>query len=139
MFVLLLHLLYVFNKYLTMLKKTLVLGASLKPNRYSNIAINMLRNYHIEVVAIGLRNGIVNDVEIITSTNHLKAQNIDTITLYLNAKRQQLYYDFILNLKPRRVIFNPGTENLELIKLLEKHHINYEIACTLVLLRTGQY
>ena len=122
-----------------MSKKTLVLGASLKPNRYSNMAINMLCDYKHEVVAIGLRKGYIKNVEILTNINDFKEDRIDTVTLYLNAKRQIAYYDFILNLKPRRVIFNPGTENWDLIQLLEKNKIAYEIACTLVLLRTGQY
>ncbi len=66
-------------------------------------------------------------------------KNVDTVTLYLNAKRQEEYYDYIISLKPRRVIFNPGTENFEFEKLLKKNAIYAEIACTLVLLRTCQY
>ncbi len=122
-----------------MIKKTLVLGASLKSVRYSNIAIEMLREYHHPVVAFGLRKGIVNDVEIVTSLTQIEEENIDTITLYLNPKRQKEYYQFILNLKPKRVIFNPGTENLELMQLLDKKNIFYEVACTLTLLRTNQF
>lgn len=130
---------YVFNKKLTMTKKTLVLGASLKPERYSNIAINMLREYNYEVVAFGLRKGMVCNVEIITDLKHQSIHNIHTVTLYLNAKRQASYYDFILSLKPERVIFNPGTFNEEFILLLKKNNISVEIACTLVLLRTEQF
>ena len=122
-----------------MSKKTLVLGASLKPHRYSNIAIKMLREYKHKVVAFGLRKGIVLDVPIITDLANFEEQDIDTVTLYLNAKRQVEFYNFIINLKPKRVIFNPGTENFEFYKLLEKAQIDFEIACTLVLLRTGQY
>ena len=122
-----------------MSKKTLVLGASLKPIRYSNIAINMLLDYQHEVVAIGLRKGSVRDVTIITDISNFTESNIDTVTLYLNASRQASYYDFIIKLKPNRVIFNPGTENWEFMDLLEKNRINYEVACNLVLLRTGQY
>ena len=62
-----------------------------------------------------------------------------TITLYLNSQRQKAYYDYILGLKPQRIIFNPGTENLELIKLAKEQGIEIEIACTLVMLSTGAY
>ncbi len=118
-------------------KKTLVLGASLNPNRYSNLAINRLIENDIEVVAIGLRKGEVAGIPI--HTERIPFKNIHTVTLYLNAKRQQAYYDYILSLKPERIIFNPGTENEEFYKILENHKINYEIACTLVLLRIGSY
>jgi predicted CoA-binding protein len=110
-----------------MKKNTLVLGASLKPERYSNMAINRLRNYNHNVKAFGLREGEVNTV------------TIDTVTLYLNPKRQEDYYDYIIGLAPNRVIFNPGTENIEFYELLNENDIRYEIACTLVLLGTGQY
>ena len=120
-----------------MSKKTLVIGASLKEQRYSNIAIRRLRNYEIETVAIGLRQGMVGDV--IIDTELLAYTGIHTITLYLNSKRQSQYYDYIINLKPQRVIFNPGTENPEFYEMLEKNNIDYEVACTLVLLGTRQY
>ena len=122
-----------------MSKKTLVLGASLKSIRYSNIAINMLLDYNHKVVAIGLRKGIIRGVEIMTNISDFTEKDIDTVTLYLNASRQVVYYDFIIKLKPNRVIFNPGTENWEFMDLLEKNNIDYDVACTLVLLRTGQY
>ena len=120
-----------------MKKKTLVLGASLKPERYSNMAVNRLRNYNHEVKAFGLRAGEINGVNI--DTELLQYEDIDTVTLYLNPKRQEDYYDYIISLKPNRVIFNPGTENPELYRLLEDNTIDYEVACTLVLLGTGQY
>ena len=119
------------------MKKTLVLGASLNPGRDSNLAINRLVDYGHEVEAVGLRNGNVAGVEI--STEKKVFENIDTVTLYLNPKRQVEYYDYIISLKPKRVIFNPGTENPELYKLLHKNNIETEIACTLVLLGTNQY
>jgi len=122
-----------------MSKKTLVLGASLKPIRYSNMAINMLLDYGHKVVAIGLRKGNIREVEIITAISEFTDTNIDTVTLYLNASRQVAYYDFIIGINPKRVIFNPGTENSEFMNLLEKNNINYEVACNLVLLRTGQF
>ena len=120
-----------------MKKKTLVLGASLKPERYSNIAINRLRNYNHEVKAFGLRSGEVSGVAI--HTELLQYKDIDTVTLYLNPKRQENFYNYIIGLKPNRVIFNPGTENDKFYSLLKDHNIGYEVACTLVLLGTGQY
>ena len=117
--------------------KTLVLGASLKPDRYSNIAISRLRQHEVDVVAFGLRPGIIKDVEI--DTKLISYKDIHTVTLYLNPKRQEPYYDYILSLNPKRVIFNPGTENETFQKLLKEHHIGYENACTLVLLATNQY
>lgn len=125
---------HIFNK---MNKKTLVMGASLKPERYSNIAIKRLRNYNHEVKAFGLREGRIKDVAI--DTELLNYEAINTITLYLNPKRQEDYYDYIIGIKPNRVVFNPGTENSEFYKLLNENNIKYEVACTLVLLATEQY
>ncbi len=119
------------------MKITLVIGASLKPIRYSYIAINKLIAAGEKVVAIGLRKGIVAGVSI--DTEMKPYQDIETVTLYLNSTRQVSYYDYIISLKPKRVIFNPGTENMEFIELLQKNGIIAEVACTLVLLSTNQY
>jgi len=118
-------------------KRTLVIGASLKPERYSNIAIKRLRSYNHEVKAFGLKSGTVEDVSI--DTELMPYKDIDTVTLYLNPHRQKPYYDYIIGLNPKRIIFNPGTENPEFYNILEQHNIDYEVACTLVLLSTGQY
>lgn len=120
-----------------MKKKTLVLGASLKPNRYSNLAINRLNNYDHPVEAVGLRNGVVAGVDIATEKESF--ENIHTVTLYLNPKRQEEYYDYIVSLKPQRVIFNPGTENPTFYKILQENNIEVDVACTLVLLASNQY
>jgi len=120
-----------------MSKKTLVLGASLKEERYSNIVIHRLRKFNKYTVAIGLREGMVDDVKI--HTDLVPFTNIDTVTLYLNPQRQEDYYEYILSLKPNRVIFNPGTENPEFYKMLKKSGIEVEVACTLVMLSTNQY
>ena len=120
-----------------MTKKTLVLGASLNPARYSNIAINRLRKYKHEVKAFGLKPGKIGDVEI--DTELMSYSDIDTVTLYLNPQRQKSYYDYIVGLQPKRIIFNPGTENPEFYNILKQNNIDYEVACTLVLLGTGQY
>ncbi len=118
-------------------KKTLVLGASLNPDRYSNMAINRLITYNQPVEAVGLKKGQVAGVEITTEKDPF--EGIHTVTLYLNPKRQEEYYDYILSLKPQRVIFNPGTENPDLYKILRENNIENEVACTLVLLGTNQY
>ena len=119
------------------MKKTLVIGASLNPARYSNLAINRLVTYKHPVVAIGLKEGEVAGVQI--STEKKDFEDIDTVTLYLNPQRQKSYYDYIISLKPKRVIFNPGTENPEFFKILRENSIEVEVACTLVLLGTNQY
>jgi len=120
-----------------MSKKTLVMGASTKLERYSNIAIRKLINHNHEVVAFGMKGGEVEGISV--TSDLLIYKKLDTITLYLNHKRQEAYYDYIVSLKPSRVIFNPGTENPEFYKILEKNNIEYEAACTLVLLSTNQY
>jgi predicted CoA-binding protein len=116
---------------------TLVLGASTNPNRYSNIAIKRLIGKEQVIVALGLRKGKVGHVVIDDDKQEYK--NIDTVTLYLNPKRQIEYYNYIISLNPRRVIFNPGTENMEFVKLLQENNIESEVACTLVLLASNQY
>jgi predicted CoA-binding protein len=118
-------------------KKTLVLGASANPARYSFLAVNKLRSQGHPVMAIGRKTGQVADVEVVTDKKPDPA--IDTVTLYLNANHQKEYYDYILSLHPRRIIFNPGAENEELEKLAQAHDIQTVDACTLVLLSTGQY
>ncbi len=118
-------------------KKTLVLGASENPARYSFLAVNRLRANGHPVVAIGRKKGKISDVEI---ENEKKPfGQVDTVTLYLNASRQKDYYSYILSLHPRRIIFNPGTENEELEQLAQQQGIETMEACTLVLLSTGQY
>lgn len=118
-------------------KKTVVLGASSNPARYSYLAVQRLRAHQHPVVAIGRRVGHVADVDIIK--DQVQENDVDTVTLYLNPKNQIEYYDYILNLHPKRIIFNPGTENDELIKKAKENNIKPVIACTLVMLSTEQY
>lgn len=120
-----------------MQKKTLVLGASIKEERYANKAVKKLRANNIDVVAVGLRKGAIGDVVI--ETEKLRYKDIHTITLYVGPQHQDVYFDYILSLQPKRVLFNPGTENAVLLDLLEANSIESEIACTLVLLATRQY
>jgi len=118
-------------------KKTLVLGASENPARYSYLAINRLKNHNHPVVAIGRRKGKVAGVEI--DKEKTPFTGIDTVTLYLNAANQKEYYDYIIALHPKRIIFNPGAENEELAELAMQNNIKPLEACTLVMLNTGQY
>ena len=118
-------------------KKTLVLGASDNPFRYSYLAIHRLRKQGHPVAAIGRKNTLVADVQV--EKEKKEFENIDTVTLYLNPLHQQQYYDYILSLNPKRIIFNPGAENEELALLARKKGIQTQEACTLVLLSTNQY
>ncbi len=120
------------------MKTTLILGASPNPERYANKATLMLSEKGHEVFPVGLREGLIGEHEILTNTPVVK--NVDTVTLYLGPKNQPQYYDYILKqIHPNRIIFNPGTENEELVKLAQAQGIETEIACTLVLLSIGNY
>ena len=118
-------------------KKTVVLGASENPARYSYLAVNRLSAHNHPVVAIGKKAGKVGDTPIITE--HPNIENVDTVTLYLNEQHQKEYYDYIFSLHPKRIIFNPGAENDELAEMAAAKGIQPMEACTLVLLSTGQY
>ena len=118
-------------------KKTLVIGASQNPDRYSYLAMNRLKQKGHDVVAIGTREATVNGINI--EKEKKQFDNIDTVTLYLNPQRQQEYQDYILSLHPKRIIFNPGTENDELWQKAKDAGIQPIEACTLVMLSTGQF
>lgn len=118
---------------------TLVVGASTNPSRYSNIAIHSLRKHGYSVQAYGLKSGEVSDVTIITEWSNIK-ESIDTVSLYVGAQHQNPeFIQKIMNLKPRRLIFNPGTENIQFVNLAKEHGIEPVNACTLVMLSTNQY
>jgi predicted CoA-binding protein len=119
------------------MKKTVVLGASDNPSRYSYLAVEKLGRYGHPVVAIGKKEGTVGNTQVITARPDEK--DVDTVTLYLNPQLQKQYYDYILSLHPKRIIFNPGTENPELEELAAANQIQPIEACTLVMLGTGQY
>lgn len=118
-------------------KKTLVMGASTEPTRYAYKAVKMLQRFGYPVVAMGKKEDDLDGVKI--EKGAASFDGVDTVTLYLNPMNQKAYYDYIIGLQPKRVIFNPGTENMELIQLLRDNNIDSEIACTLVLLSTHQY
>jgi uncharacterized protein len=119
------------------MKKTLVIGASTNPERYSYLAINSLKKHGHEVVALGRKEGEVNGVPIFTGQP--KLTGIDTVSLYLNLTHQEEYYDYLLEMKPKRIIFNPGAENYDLMHRASEVGIETLEACTLVLLSTGQF
>jgi predicted CoA-binding protein len=118
-------------------KKTLVLGATTKPEKAAFKAIGMLVAKGHSVLALGQNTGEVAGVKI--NTKAIPVKNIDTISLYINPTRQRDYYNYIVDAKPKRVLFNPGTENPEFYQLLELNNIKYEAACTLVLLTLNKY
>jgi predicted CoA-binding protein len=118
-------------------KKTLVLGGSDNPQRYSFLAINRLKQHDHPVVAIGRKKTSVAGVSI--ETEKKSFDDVDTVTLYLNPANQKEYYDYILSLHPKRIIFNPGAENEELFNLAKSSGIKPLEACTLVLLSTNQF
>ena len=120
-----------------MSKRTLVIGASTNPERYSNMAIRSLLSHGHEVVALARRSGEVDSVKI--QTEFPENQNIHTVTMYVGSQHQVEYYAPILDLNPKRVIFNPGTENSEFVEMLEFRGIETIEGCTLVMLGTGQY
>jgi len=119
------------------MKKTLILGASTNPSRYANLAANRLVSHGHPIINVGLKAGEVAGVAI--EKPELIHTDLDTITLYLGPQNQPEYYDYIIKSKPKRIIFNPGTENPELEELAEANGIECTEACTLVLLSTGQY
>ncbi|MCR5890087.1 CoA-binding protein [Hymenobacter sp. J193] len=119
------------------MKKTLVLGASDNPARYSYQAVHRLQRHGHEVVPVGIRKGQVAGLAI--ETDRPAAPDVDTVTLYVGPQNQPAWYDYILDLNPKRIIFNPGTENPELERLARQRGIETEEACTLVMLSAGQY
>ncbi len=117
--------------------KTLVLGASNKPGRFSYLAIKSLVKNNVPVYAIGARNGLVDGIEIQTSKESI--EDIHTVTLYLNPSNQAPYIDYIIGLNPKRIIFNPGTENPTLLSKARENNIEVVFDCTLVMLNNGSY
>jgi uncharacterized protein len=119
------------------MKKTLVLGASDNPNRFAYKAVRKLQQHGHEVVPVGIRKGQVGGLDIINDKNPVA--EIDTVTLYVGPGNQPPWYDYILSLKPKRIIFNPGTENPELERMARENNIRSLHHCTLVMLAVGEY
>jgi uncharacterized protein len=118
-------------------KRTMVIGASPNPERFSYKAISLLQKYGHQVEAIGIKNGTINNIEI--QKGYPQIQGIHTITLYIGPPRQSEYYEYILSLSPKRIIFNPGTENNGLENMAKEAGIEVVEACTLVMLNTGKF
>lgn len=118
-------------------KKTLILGASPNPDRYAYKATVSLKKHGHPVFPVGIKKGEIMDEPILVGKPNIN--DIDTVTLYVGPQNQPEWYDYIIGLNPKRIIFNPGTENQELVQLATKKGINCEEACTLVLLSIGQY
>ncbi len=119
------------------IKKTLVLGASTDTNRYSNLAIHRLLEHGHPVVGVGREDGTVGGATI--TADLVKYDDIHTVTMYVNPYNQHIFADYVIDLAPKRVIFNPGSENPGLYARLLAADIEVEVACTLVLLGTQQY
>jgi predicted CoA-binding protein len=120
-------------------KKTALIGATPNQSRYAYLAANMLREYDHEVVPIGIKQGEVAGKEILDIRKRPAVNGVDTVTLYIGPRHQPEWYDYIIGLKPKRIIFNPGTENEEFEQLAEENGIEATQACTLVLLRSRQF
>lgn len=121
------------------MRKTVVIGATDNPNRYAFKAAHMLNEYGHDFVPVGVRKGLLLGKEILSIKDIPKVPDVHTITLYINPVRQKPWYDYILGLLPKRIIFNPGTENSELQRLADERGIETKYACTLVMLSTGQF
>jgi uncharacterized protein len=115
----------------------LVIGASLKESRYSNICVRTLMSGHFPVTAVGLREGMIDTTPVLSAAPELT--NIHTVTLYLNADNQKPWYDYILKLNPKRVVFNPGTENDEFADMLSSAGIFTVEDCTIMMVQNGRY
>ncbi|QCR21931.1 CoA-binding protein [Pontibacter sp. SGAir0037] len=120
------------------MKKTVVVGATDNPSRYAYRAVHKLKQNGYEVVPVGLRKGEVAGIEMKNDLSETE-EDVDTVTLYVGPKNQPYWYDYILALKPKRIIFNPGTENRELERLAAENNIEALHHCTLVMLASGTY
>lgn len=116
---------------------TLVVGVSLGANRYANAACRQLRAAGHDVVGLGLRAGDENGIPVLTGTPEI--EGVDTITLYINPQRQAALIDYLLGLKPRRIIFNPGTENPDFMSRARAAGVEPIVDCTLVMLSAREY
>jgi len=118
-------------------KKTVVLGASPNPVRFSHKAVKSLLRNDQEVVAVGFKEGLIAEEKILVGTPHI--ENVHTVSIYIGSSRQTDYYDYIISLKPERVIFNPGTVNPQFMARLKREGIEPLAECMLVLLNEGDY
>jgi predicted CoA-binding protein len=120
-------------------KKTVIVGATPNTARYAHMAAGRLVSSGHEIVPLGIRRGSMFGKEILDIRSRPAIHDVDTITLYIGPQRQEEWYDYLLSLKPKRIIFNPGTENDELIRKASSEGIETVEGCTLVMLRSDQY
>lgn len=120
-----------------MSKKTIVIGASTNPERYAYKAVLALQKHNHEVVPVGLKTGEINGIKIFNDKPSV--ENVDTVTLYVGPQNQEAWQEYIFSLNPKRIVFNPGTENPEFEKLAQSKGIETIEACTLVMLSIGNY
>jgi predicted CoA-binding protein len=120
-------------------KKTVIIGATTNPGRYAYLAASMLTEYKHEIVPVGIKKGSVFGAEILDIYSRPKIEGVDTVTMYIGPRHQGEHMDYILSLNPKRIIFNPGTENDEFIRKAEENGIETVEGCTLVMLRSGQF
>lgn len=121
------------------MKKTVIVGATTNPGRYAYLAAEMLTDYKHEIVPIGIKQGEVFGTQILNIREKPVIMEVDTITLYIGQQHQPEWYDYLLGLHPKRIIFNPGTENATFERMAEEKGIEAIEACTLVMLRSNQY
>lgn len=121
------------------MKKTVIVGATPNPSRYAFLAARDLTHHEHEIIPLGIKKGEVLGKPILNIFEKPPISDVDTVTLYIGPQHQPEWYDYLIGLKPKRIIFNPGTENPEFEKMAEEKGIETLEACTLVMLRTGQY
>lgn len=121
------------------MKKTLIVGATPNSYRYAYLAAEMLTDYEHEIIPIGIKRGEILGKQILDIRQKPHITNIDTVTLYIGPQHQPEWYEYLISLKPKRIIFNPGTENREFKQLAEANEIEVVEGCTLVMLRANQY
>ena len=121
------------------MKKTVIIGATTNPSRYAYLASEMLTEYKHEIVPVGIKTGEVFGKPILDIRKKPSVEEVDTVTLYIGPQHQEEWYDYIFSLKPKRIIFNPGTENPEFEERAENLGIEVVEGCTLVMLRSNQY
>lgn len=120
-------------------KRTAIIGASDNPNRYAFLAANRLKSYAHPIIPLGIKKGTVADEAIVDIKERPSFEDIHTITMYVGPHHQDDLEDYILSLKPKRIIFNPGAENESLARKAENQGIETMNACTLVMLSANQY
>ena len=121
------------------MKRTVIIGATTNQSRYAFIASEMLTEYGHEIIPVGIKSGEVLGTTILDIRSKPNIQNVDTVTLYIGPRHQAEWYEYILSLRPVRIIFNPGTENAEFEKRAQAMNIEVVEGCTLVMLRSNQY